>query len=111
MLFHPCLAPGIIDLSPYWGPPLFAAAVIAVDAMVWECADHGVLGILHGHPDAPQHLIRAVIFRVVMDHLCNPQRHEPPPWWPSLLHVTTQLSRLAATTPEHGSTPPEVEPR
>ena len=108
VLFHPGLAPGIIDLSPYWRPPLFAAAVIAVDAMVWEGADHGVLGILHGHPDAPQHLIRAVIFRVVMDHLCNPQRHEPPAWWPSLLRVTTQLSRLAADAAHVN--PPEAEP-
>jgi hypothetical protein len=92
------LSPGIIDLSPYWRPALFATAVIAVDAMVWEGADPRVLGILHGHPDAPQHLIRAAIFRVIMDQLCNPQRREPPRWWPSLFHVTAHLCRLAAST-------------
>jgi uncharacterized protein (TIGR02569 family) len=108
VLFCPGLAPGIIDLSPYWRPPLFATAVIAVDAMVWEGADHRVLGILRGHPDAPQYLIRAAIFRVVMDHLCNPQRHEPPPWWPSLLHAAAQICHLAARNdlaPEHPTLP------
>jgi uncharacterized protein (TIGR02569 family) len=87
VLFHPRLAPGIIDLSPYWRPPLFATAVVAVDAMVWEGADRSVVGILHGHPDAAQYLIRAAIFRAVMDHLCNPIRNEQPSWWPSLLHA------------------------
>jgi uncharacterized protein (TIGR02569 family) len=96
VLFRAGLAPGIIDLSPYWRPALFATAVIAVDAMVWEGADQRVTSILGGHPDALQQLIRAAIFRVVMDHLCNPQQHEPPPWWPSLLHVTAQLRRLTA---------------
>ena len=96
VLFHPHLAPGIIDLSPYWRPPMFATAVIAVDAMVWEGADQAVLGILGAHPDAIQYLIRAAIFRVVMDHVCNPQRSEPPPWWPSLLRVTAELCHLAA---------------
>lgn len=103
VLFHARLAPGIIDLSPYWRPLLFATAVLAVDAMVWEGADHGVLGILGSHPEAPQYLIRAAIFRVVMDHLCNPQRHEPPPWWPSLLHVAAQLCQLAACAPSPSS--------
>lgn len=93
VLFHPRLPPGIIDLSPYWRPALFATAVIAVDALIWEGADRRVLGILHGHPDARQYLIRAAIFRVVMDHLCNPRRREAPPWWPALLDVTAQLAR------------------
>ncbi len=96
VLFHAGLAPGIIDLSPYWRPTLFATAAIAVDAMIWEGADHRVCSILRGHPDAVQHLLRAAIFRVVVDHLCNPQPRDPPLWWPSLLSVTGQLCRLAA---------------
>jgi hypothetical protein len=88
VLFHAGLAPGIIDLSPYWRPPLFATAVVAVDAMVWEGADRSVVSILHGHVDAAQYLIRAAIFRAVMDQLCNPEQHEHPSWWPSLLDVT-----------------------
>src|SRR5262245_51505677 len=67
------LPPAIIDLSPYWRPTAFASAVVAVDALVWAGADSRVLGVLAGHPDASQHLLRAAIFRVVMDHLCNPE--------------------------------------
>jgi hypothetical protein len=116
VLFHQRLAPGIIDLSPYWRPPLFATAVIAVDAMVWEGADQSILAILRGDPDAPQYLIRAAIFRVVMDRLCNPQRHEPPPWWTSLLYVIAQLCHLtasaptAAVSPRANGKPCEVDP-
>ena len=33
VLFHPTLPPGIIDLSPYWRPPLFATAIVVVDAI------------------------------------------------------------------------------
>jgi uncharacterized protein (TIGR02569 family) len=105
VLFCQRLAPGIIDLSPYWRPPLFATAVIAVDAMVWEGADQSIRAILRGHPDAPQYLLRAAIFRVVMDRLCNPQRHEPPPWWTSLLYVTAQLCHLAASAPTAAVSP------
>ena len=102
VLFHPQLAAGIIDLSPYWRPAPFATAVLAVDALVWEGADDSVLGILRSHSDASQYLIRAVIFRVVMDHLCNPQRPELPPWWPSMLRVADQLCQLAASAPGTG---------
>ena len=105
VLFHHRLAPGIIDLSPYWRPPLFTTAVVAVDAMVWEGADESVLAILRGHPDVPQYLTRAVIFRDHMDHLCSPQRHGPPRWWPSLLHVTAQLHQLAAQSTRPRSLP------
>jgi uncharacterized protein (TIGR02569 family) len=93
VLFHPRLAPGIIDLSPYWRPPLFATAIIAIDAMIWHRADQRVLGILGDHQDAYQYLLRAAVFRVVMDHLCNPERDEPPRWRPALLRVAAQLCR------------------
>ena len=95
VLFHPNLPPAIIDLSPYWRPPAFASAVVAVDALVWEGADRDVLAVLEGHPDASQHLLRAAIFRVVMDHLCNPGRSTPPPWWPSLMRVVAEVCHLA----------------
>jgi uncharacterized protein (TIGR02569 family) len=100
VLFHPHLPPAIIDLSPYWRPPAFASAVVAVDALVWEGAGRGVLSVLDGHPDPAQHLLRAAIFRIVMDHLCNPQRSSAPPWWPCLMRVVancaTLLSRRSA---------------
>jgi hypothetical protein len=50
-----------------------------------------VLSVLEGQPDASQYLLRAAVFRIVMDHLCNPQRSSAPPWWPSLVRVVDML--------------------
>jgi uncharacterized protein (TIGR02569 family) len=94
VLFHPTLPPAIIDLSPYWRPTAFASAIVAIDGLVWEGADRRVLAVLKGDPDASQHLLRAAIFRIVIDHLCNPERSTEPPWWPSLLRVVAMLCRL-----------------
>ena len=54
--------PAILDLSPYWRPPSWALAVVAVDAMAWSDAD----------PEAfegidPQCLVRAMLYRLVTD--------------------------------------------
>jgi uncharacterized protein (TIGR02569 family) len=56
--------PAVIDLSPYWRPPGWALAVVAVDAMAWSDAD----------PDGPsfadldpQMLLRAMLYRLVTD--------------------------------------------
>jgi uncharacterized protein (TIGR02569 family) len=95
VLFHPTLPPGIIDLSPYWRPPLFATAIVIVDAMVWEGAGPSVLPLIGHRPHAAQYLLRAAVFRLVMDHLCNPERRTPPTWWPAMLQVTGQLCDLA----------------
>lgn len=98
VLFHPTLPPGIIDISPYWRPPLFATAVVIVDALMWEDASDAVLEILDGHQDAPQFLLRAAIFRLVTDQLCNPRRRRTPPWWPQARRMTALLCRRAETT-------------
>jgi uncharacterized protein (TIGR02569 family) len=95
VLFHPGLPPGIIDVSPYWRPPLFATAIVIIDALFWEDADDTVVGVFDGHPDAAQYLLRAGIFRLVMDHLCNPRRRSLPSWWPRVLEVTADICRLA----------------
>jgi hypothetical protein len=58
-------------------------------------AGRGVLSVLDGYPGPSQHLLRTAIFRIVMDHLCNPQRRSAPPWWPSLLRVVAELCHLA----------------
>jgi uncharacterized protein (TIGR02569 family) len=95
VLFHPALPPGIIDLSPYWRPPLFSTAIVVVDALMWEGADWSILSVMEQQPDAVQYLLRAAAFRAVIDHLCNPRRPSPPPWWPSMMRVVTRLSDLA----------------
>ena len=66
-----------------------------VDALRWEGADDTVIELLGDHPDAAQYLLRAAIFRLVMDQLCNPRRRTPPRWWPQALRLTADLCRLA----------------
>jgi uncharacterized protein (TIGR02569 family) len=58
------LPPAVIDLSPYWRPPGWSLAVVAVDAMVWSDADPddaAFAGLDH------QLLLRAMLFRLVTD--------------------------------------------
>ncbi|MFF0739427.1 aminoglycoside phosphotransferase [Streptomyces sp. NPDC004111] len=57
--------PTVIDFSPYWRPPLFAEAVVVVDGLLWFDRPAGLLTDGGAHPDWPQLLIRALIFRLV----------------------------------------------
>jgi hypothetical protein len=75
---------------------------VAVDALVWEGAGRDVLAVLEGHPDASQHLLRAAIFRVVVDHLCNLERSTAPPWWPSLMRAVDEVCHLAESAERGG---------
>jgi uncharacterized protein (TIGR02569 family) len=61
------LPPAVIDLSPYWRPPGWALAVVAVDALVWGDADPSVLDLLAGEPEIDQLLLRAMLYRLVTD--------------------------------------------
>ena len=56
------LAPAVIDLSPYWRPPGWALAVVAVDAMVWSDADPAPFADLDR-----EMLLRAMLYRLVTD--------------------------------------------
>ena len=56
------LPPAVIDLSPYWRPPGWALAVVAVDAMVWSDADPAHFADLDR-----QMLLRAMLYRLVTD--------------------------------------------
>ena len=56
------LPPAVIDLSPYWRPPGWASAVVAVDAIVWSDADWTWFSDLDR-----QLLLRAMLFRLVTD--------------------------------------------
>jgi uncharacterized protein (TIGR02569 family) len=71
VLFDERLPPAIIDFSPYWRPPAFAAAVVVADALVFEGADEALLDAV-GHTDRfGQFLLRALIFRAVAEWLCG----------------------------------------
>jgi uncharacterized protein (TIGR02569 family) len=72
VLFHPTLPPAVIDLSPYWRPRAFASAIVVADALVWEGADESLLDAVSALPDFPQHLARALIYRLITEHLGIP---------------------------------------
>ncbi len=77
VLFHEELPPAIIDLSAYWRPPTYAAAIVIADALVWEGADDRVLHSVQHIADFGQYLARALIFRAVTDWLFAGER------WPA----------------------------
>jgi putative hydrolase of the HAD superfamily len=67
VLFSPGRPPAVIDFSPYWRPADYALAVAAVDALLWYEAPVSVLELVAGRtgPEFADHLIRALIFRLV----------------------------------------------
>ena len=64
VLFADDLPPAVIDLSPYWRPTAFAAAIVVADALVWEGADESLVKSID-IDDFGQMLIRALIYRLV----------------------------------------------
>ncbi len=69
VLFADDLAPAVIDFSPYWRPTGFASAIVVGDALLWEGADETLLAAVGHVDDFPQLLLRALIFRAVVDAL------------------------------------------
>lgn len=71
VLFSDGLPPGIIDLTLYWRPPGYAAAIVAVDCYEWEGAGPEVLDHICALPDGDQLLVRAALFRIVRAGMVN----------------------------------------
>ena len=67
VLFAEGAPPAVIDLSPYWRPAAYASAVVVVDAVLWHGADLALLATLAGAGDGPQHLVRALLFRLLTE--------------------------------------------
>jgi len=63
------LPPAVIDLSPYWRPAGYAAAVVVVDAVLWHGAGVEVIDLLAAVPEADQLIARALAFRLIIDGL------------------------------------------
>jgi uncharacterized protein (TIGR02569 family) len=74
VLFDEQLPPLVIDVSPYWRPAAFASAVVVADALAFERAPRDVADALGEAPDRVQYLLRALIFRIVADHLTGRDR-------------------------------------
>jgi uncharacterized protein (TIGR02569 family) len=72
VLFADGLPPAVIDFSAYWRPTGFASAVVVGDALLWEGADENLLAAVAHVDDFPQFLVRALIFRAVVDALFRP---------------------------------------
>jgi uncharacterized protein (TIGR02569 family) len=71
VLFSEGLAPGIIDLSLYWRPPGYAAAIVAVDCFEWEGVGAEVLDHVSALPGGEQLLVRAALFRILRAGMIN----------------------------------------
>ena len=62
----------MIDFSPFWRPTGFASAVVVGDALLWEGADASLLAAVAHIENFPQFLVRALVFRAVVDALVRP---------------------------------------
>jgi uncharacterized protein (TIGR02569 family) len=66
VLFHDSLPPAVIDVSPFWRPAAYADAIVVADAVAWAGAGEDLVErLLRDHGE--QLLLRAVLFRVVVD--------------------------------------------
>jgi hypothetical protein len=65
VLFAPGRPPAIIDFSPYWRPTTYAAAIVAVDGVLWFGADNTLLRQVADEAGSAQPLVRAIIFRLI----------------------------------------------
>ncbi len=72
VLFAGTAAPGITDITPYWRPASWAAAVAVVDALAWGEADDELIERWETLPEWPQMLLRALMFRLAV-HALHPR--------------------------------------
>jgi uncharacterized protein (TIGR02569 family) len=72
VLFAGSAPPAVIDITPYWHPASWAAAVIAVDALSWGGAQTELLQQWAHLPEWPQMLLRALMFRLAVS-LAHPR--------------------------------------
>lgn len=92
VLFADGLPPAVIDWPVYWRPTAWAAAVAAVDAMVWHGAGSGVIDRWAHLPEWGQMLLRAAIYRLgTWDAAGWPQEPEEP-YRPVLADITDFLT-------------------
>jgi len=99
VLFAEGLPPAIIDLSLYWRPVGYSAAVVVVDALAWESASPSILGLIEHFVGWPQLLLRAAIFRIVVSALARraePWRDDLSDHYRPLVELTLSVATGAA---------------
>lgn len=70
VLFCDGRPPLVLDLSLYWRPAGYASAIVVADALVQGHGEDVLPALLHD-PDFAQHLLRALLFRALTDHLAG----------------------------------------
>lgn len=80
VLLAPGLAPGVVDFSPYWRPPVFATAVVVADALLFEGASPALAEGQRTEAGFPQALVRALLFRLVSHSILHGDPAEEPAW-------------------------------
>jgi uncharacterized protein (TIGR02569 family) len=73
VLFAPGLPPAVIDVSPWWAPAEYPRAIVVGDALLWYGGDASLAARVD-----PQLLVRAVLFRTIVDRLFLPTEPERP---------------------------------
>jgi uncharacterized protein (TIGR02569 family) len=99
VLFAEGLPPAIIDLSLYWRPVGYSAALVVVDALAWEGASPSILGLIEHFVSWPQLLLRAAVFRIVVSALARraePWRDDPSDHYRPLVELTLSVATRAA---------------
>lgn len=76
VLFTGNAPPGLIDFSPYWRPPEWAAAVAVIDALAWGGSDAAIVERWSHLAEWPQALLRALLFRLAVHALHPRATHE-----------------------------------
>ena len=80
VVFADPLPPAVLDFSPQWRPPEYASAIVVADALLWADADPSAVELLAHIPDARQFLIRALLFRAVVDVIARAERGAERPY-------------------------------
>ena len=77
VLFAPGLPPAVIDFTPYWRPPAFTLAIVAVDAVLWHGAAPQLLDAVPGAAGQTSLLARAALRRLVTSDRVAVSRPSP----------------------------------
>jgi len=96
VLFADGVAPGIIDLSLYWRPAGYSAALVVANAIAWERAPDSTVELLSGIAEWPHLFIRATLFRVVVSELARramPWREQIPGYYRRLVELALSVAR------------------
>ena len=104
VLFSDGERPAVIDFSPYWRPAAYSVALVVGDAIVSEGAPADLVSVLDGGPDRGQLLVRALLFRALVDALRRSRRMRPTSSPATCLRSSSPSRSSAASSRDRGGT-------